>query len=1151
MRPILAVFLLLTCSVAYSQTVFVNENIQTDTHWDAEIVRVTGDIEVGPGALLTIAPGTQVVADEFVTILVYGTVQAIGSENDSIRFTSTTSAGWDGLSFIGGYESDSSIFEFCSFKNAYQVYWSGDDAGVLTIDGYSKFRVSHSLFAGNSGDAYSGGGALTIRSASSVVKHCRFKNNSANYSAGAVTVYWASPTISNCEFIGNQGSEGGAVYFYYSGGTFTRNVVIGNTALYSGGGGYFYNSETNNTYNVYARNVSATYGGGYAVHQNGAPIGENNTVAYNTSAYGGAGIFFSGLANLMISNCVLYQNTGQNQIYIENSYQSTFQYSSIDGGRNAIYSANFLRYQYNVETNPLFSDEARNDFSLSWSSFPTTDGTKSPCIDAGDPVATRDPDGSRRDLGALHFNQHGIDFAPYADFAADIVHGYRSLTVTFSEHCIVGSSPIETYLWDFGDGETSTDRNPVHTFGGEGKFTITLTITDAKGLTHAQTKENYITMHEGPYIMGDVFGTLGYDANTYILGGDITVPEGKKLIIEPGVKVTAQGHYRILVYGTLVADGTAEQPIIFTRADTVGFHARNNLEGAWGGIRIYLTTDSDSTILNFCKIQFVKSDEQGAIWIDGRNRLRISNSEISHNVGYYSGGGISCYSSGCLITDNLITSNYAGNTNSWYYGDGGGLYINGYANSPIVRRNFILNNGALNRGGGLFIQGVPTIVNNVISGNKAANGGGLFFGSSNRTRTSNNTIISNTATGSGGGVSLEYAYRVDFFNTILASNAPDNVKVYDTQTEIAFRNCLVRGGKESFSLPWAQSIFYYIGCIDASPKFAFGNNALGRIVKSSPARNAGYDDVFGLGVSSLDVAGNERVQDGRIDIGAYEHEPLPPVELLKPSLDVVAEEDFGVFRISTDSIFDYSLGKDWIKYDISVSGDNVTEFGMTEGILRVLSQPDAYGTQAFLLSASTGEDTVNCLVNVAVTPVNDPPFVKARLTPRILQANFRSEFFDLKNVFDDVDSDLSGRFSLSPNGVPEGLDVRMDGDFLTLTSEKDATAEGYISFYVDDGEFVLSDSMHILVEVPVGLDEPFAPQLALHPNPTTGAITINSPLPWALHSVNDARGRAQQVTIEKRSDNEGFIDLAPLSPGLYILTITTGRGKSILKVLKF
>lgn len=40
---------------------------------------------------------------------------------------------------------------------------------------------------------------------------------------------------------------------------------------------------------------------------------------------------------------------------------------------------------------------------------------------------------------------------------------------------------IVKYIWDFGDGETSADRNPKHTFREPGKYTITLSVEDEAG----------------------------------------------------------------------------------------------------------------------------------------------------------------------------------------------------------------------------------------------------------------------------------------------------------------------------------------------------------------------------------------------------------------------------------------------------------------------------------------------------------------------------------------------------------------------------------------------------------------------------------------------------------------------------------------------
>ncbi len=49
-------------------------------------------------------------------------------------------------------------------------------------------------------------------------------------------------------------------------------------------------------------------------------------------------------------------------------------------------------------------------------------------------------------------------------------------TITFSDQ----SLGADTYFWDFGDGETSTEANPVHTYATTGSYTISLTVTNTE-----------------------------------------------------------------------------------------------------------------------------------------------------------------------------------------------------------------------------------------------------------------------------------------------------------------------------------------------------------------------------------------------------------------------------------------------------------------------------------------------------------------------------------------------------------------------------------------------------------------------------------------------------------------------------------------------
>jgi PKD repeat protein len=77
---------------------------------------------------------------------------------------------------------------------------------------------------------------------------------------------------------------------------------------------------------------------------------------------------------------------------------------------------------------------------------------------------------------------------PVVNFWGTPRSGNAPLSVTFKD--ITTGSPT-AWNWDFGDGTTSTDQNPKHTYSTAGNYTIKLTATNAAGST-ALTKYYYI-----------------------------------------------------------------------------------------------------------------------------------------------------------------------------------------------------------------------------------------------------------------------------------------------------------------------------------------------------------------------------------------------------------------------------------------------------------------------------------------------------------------------------------------------------------------------------------------------------------------------------------------------------------------------------------
>ena len=58
-----------------------------------------------------------------------------------------------------------------------------------------------------------------------------------------------------------------------------------------------------------------------------------------------------------------------------------------------------------------------------------------------------------------------------------------------------------SYYWDFGDGHSSTDKDPVHTYYEDGEYDITYIVVDENGCADTLKYENYIHVGKGSFIV--------------------------------------------------------------------------------------------------------------------------------------------------------------------------------------------------------------------------------------------------------------------------------------------------------------------------------------------------------------------------------------------------------------------------------------------------------------------------------------------------------------------------------------------------------------------------------------------------------------------------------------------------------------------------
>ncbi len=103
--------------------------------------------------------------------------------------------------------------------------------------------------------------------------------------------------------------------------------------------------------------------------------------------------------------------------------------------------------------------------------------------------------------------------------------GLSPMEVCFTDDSLSGT-PISSWVWDLGNGETSSEQNPCTSYTEEGEYKITLTINNEAGLTaSASNKVKVYTVSEGGY-------SFGYDpSSTTTICFNVVVNPGEEVIM--------------------------------------------------------------------------------------------------------------------------------------------------------------------------------------------------------------------------------------------------------------------------------------------------------------------------------------------------------------------------------------------------------------------------------------------------------------------------------------------------------------------------------------------------------------------------------------------------------------------------------------------
>ena len=200
-------------------------------------------------------------------------------------------------------------------------------------------------------------------------------------------------------------------------------------------------------------------------------------------------------------------------------------------------------------------------------------------------------------------------------------------------------------------------------------------------------------------------------------------------------------------------------------------------------------------------------------------------------------------------------------------------------------------------GGGAIacMNASPEVYNSLFLKNSSQRGAAIYCQNVSDIKLINVSITNNTAInqgetiGVGGSIYCIYNSNPLIYNSILWNNHPHEIyfdgQEWSEDNSITINYSLIKGGVASIKTNNFGEVFWGDGNLELDPLFLDTVNYNYRLSENSPCIDAGTQDTTGLNIPNTDLDGNERIWNGRIDIGAYEYGSGPPS-------DIIGQKDF-------------------------------------------------------------------------------------------------------------------------------------------------------------------------------------------------------------------------------------------------------------------
>ena len=321
-----------------------------------------------------------------------------------------------------------------------------------------------------------------------------------SYTTGAV---YGSPAIGSDGTI-YFGSYDKKIYALNSDGTFKWSYTTGNY-VYSdpaiGTDGTIYVASRDNK--IYALNSDGTFKWSYLTGGTiwGSPsigmdgtiyCGSNDKKVYALNPDGTfkwsytAGGYVQGTPAVGTNGTIYFGTYNDKKVYALNP-DGTFKWSHTAGGyvtnyhNSAVIGADGTIYIGAYGDNNVYA--LNPDGTLKWSYAAGGKFINTPAIG---------PDGT---VYIGNYDSKLYAFAGVLDYSADKTSGGAPLAVQFTG---TSSLSITSWHWDFGDGTTSDEQNPSHTYSSTGFYTVKLTATNSDGTVYYHIMPNYIKVYSPP-----------------------------------------------------------------------------------------------------------------------------------------------------------------------------------------------------------------------------------------------------------------------------------------------------------------------------------------------------------------------------------------------------------------------------------------------------------------------------------------------------------------------------------------------------------------------------------------------------------------------------------------------------------------------------